>query len=126
MKKKSVYKPRTQKQIQHLSRAINKIDEQLLSSTIGLDKKISKVETKPIKVVYETVYFMTYDNGDNIDNQPSMSYDLAKCGKCNFEIYHRDYKYCPHCGNLFDWGKWNERLQTKNTKTNPAFIKSNQ
>ena len=46
------YKPKTQKQIQHLSRAINKIDEQVLSSTIGLDKKISKVEMKPTKITY--------------------------------------------------------------------------
>ena len=68
---------------------------------------------KPIKVVYKKVYLMTYDNGDNVDNQPSMSYDIAHCGKCYFELYHRDYRYCPHCGNLIDWEVDDNEIKSK-------------
>lgn len=65
----------------------------------------------PRKVVYRQVDFMSYDNGDNIDNQPSMSYEQAYCGKCGVELYHQDYKFCPHCGHPIDWGKKNENTR---------------
>lgn len=55
----------------------------------------------PRKVVYMEVYFI----GDKIDNQPSMSYQQACCGKCGVKLYHQDYKFCPHCGQAIDWSK---------------------
>ena len=44
MKKKSVYKPRTQKQIQNLSRAINKVPESTYNTLYALEHKVSALQ----------------------------------------------------------------------------------
>ena len=60
------------------------------------------VRATPMKPTYEEHDYMTYDNGDNIDNQPSMTIQVYKCPSCK-QTVGSQFNYCDNCGQCLDW-----------------------
>lgn len=66
-------------------------------------EKLRKRDTA-MKVLIEEEPFYSIDNGDYIDNQPSMSIKVYKCPNCNNYIHkYNDYRYCYRCGQRLNW-----------------------
>ena len=57
---------------------------------------------EPMKPIENEEDFMSYDNGDNIDNQPSMRIKVCRCPKCN-NVVGKSINFCHNCGQKLDW-----------------------
>lgn len=72
-----------------------------LNEIIPVAEELVKRAT-PMEVLVEQEYFMDYDNGVNIDNQPSISQEVWRCPVCRNRLW-TEPSYCPVCGQALDW-----------------------
>jgi phage-related minor tail protein len=86
MAKKSDYNPRIQKKINHLSRAINKIDPELANRTMAVEKRITDIKPGINDITYQVDGSMRKVRYDGIANLP-ITEQASLLNKLNADRY---------------------------------------
>jgi rRNA maturation endonuclease Nob1 len=88
----------------NLEEAILRInDDMKLIKQALTEYEVLKQRDTAMKIGVRTQPFYDYDSGDNIDHQPSMSYEVAICEACNTDIGRTGDNFCPNCGQRLEW-----------------------
>jgi rubrerythrin len=83
------------------------------TTRIELDQNYKTVKqalerNEPMKIIRSKEPFYSYDHGDNIDKQPSITHIVFRCPKCDKVLRVNIDHHCPQCGQRLDWSNDNE------------------